>query len=337
MHTLMMKLLRPYMAPADGEGSDLGGAADRGDVLPGDDTKGAAGDKGEAKTADDTKGAAGGDEGGDEDDEGKNTDDQPRGSDGKFAKKEKSNDNLIPKERFNEAVGKERAAREAAERRAAELEARLKREEKSADADKLEKEIEALESKHAKLLLDGKDEEAAKVMKEIRLSERKIATMEAEGKLSAAQARAVEEVRFDAAVAKLEADYPTLNPDSESFDQDIVDIVLAEQERLIRVDRMAPSAALTRAAAKIMTKFQPPATDGGQSKGLAAAKTGEDRKAAQVDKNLDTARRQPASMKDAGKDSDKAGEGKIDVTKLSPAEFAALPESTKRKLRGDDA
>jgi hypothetical protein len=56
----------------------------------------------------------------------------------------------------------------------------------------------------------------------------------------------------------------------------------------------------------------------------------------QVKKNLDTQARQPASMRDVGMDSDKAGvKGDIDVSKLSADEFAALPESTKAKLRGD--
>ena len=71
-------------------------------------------------------------------------------------------------------------------------------------------------------------------------------------------------------------------------------------------------------------------------KGLSAGKTATDRKEAQVAKNLDTQRRQSPSMKDAGMDSDKAGiKDKIDVSKLTPEEFAALPEATKAKLRGD--
>ena len=47
--------------------------------------------------------------------------------------------------------------------------------------------------------------------------------------------------------------------------------------------------------------------------------------------------RQPASLKDAGIDSDKAGQDKadLDVNKLSEAEFNALPAAQLAKLRGD--
>ena len=62
-----------------------------------------------------------------------------------------------------------------------------------------------------------------------------------------------------------------------------------------------------------------------------------DRKQEQVAKNLDTAKRQPASMKDVGLDSDKAGMSSNlpDISKLSAEEFDALPESTKARMRGD--
>jgi hypothetical protein len=66
--------------------------------------------------------------------------------------------------------------------------------------------------------------------------------------------------------------------------------------------------------------------------GLGAAAAGHD----QVSKNLATDKAQPASLHNAGLDSDKAGiNGKVDITKLTADEYAALPESTKAKLRGD--
>ena len=117
--------------------------------------------------------------------------------------------------------------------------------------------------------------------------------------------------------------------------------MLADQARLVQTSRMTPSDALIKAGEKIMKKFGPSAgkdadKDADKERGLAAGK-GDDRRKAQVEKNLDTSKRQPASMKDAGKDSDAAGERKIDVASLTMEEFAALPESTRRKLRGDDA
>lgn len=326
MNPLLKALMHPYLDAAE-EGKDLPGAVDRGDNLEPEA-------KQEPETHDDKVEDFVGKK---EDAEGgEKKDDQPRDEGGKFTKKERPVPDHVPRERMNEAVDRERAAREAAERRAAELEAQLQQEAKSVDVQKMEDAVEALEKQHAKLLLDGEGDKAAAVMKEIRQAERAIARMETEATASRATAAAVEKVRMDATIAGLEASYPAFNPDSEKFDQDLVDIVLAEQARLIQTDRMSPSQALQTAATKIMKKFGPSDEPAKEQKGLGAAGKENDRKQEQVAKNLDTAKRQPASMKDSGKDSDKAGEGKIDVGSLTKSEFDALPESTKRRLRGDD-
>lgn len=322
MSKLLEAMLRPYMKPADDEGGDLPGGTpvDRGDAVEPDDAPA-------AEAPDDKVGDFV-----DKKDEDKENE-PARDEGGKFAKKDRGVPDHVPKSRFDDAVGKERQAREAAEARAAELESRLRQEAKSVDVQKLEDKVEELEKAHAKYLLDGESEKAAAAMKEIRHTERYIARMESDESSSRATAQAVEQVRMESTIASLEAAYPTFNPESESFDQDLVDIVLAEQARLIQTERMAPSKALQTAATKIMNKFAPK-DEAPAAKGLAAAK-GDDRKKDQVAKNLDTARRQPESMRSTGKDSDKAGEGKIDVSTLSAAEFAALPDSTKARLRGD--
>ncbi len=271
---------------------------------------------------------------------------QPRDPTGKFAKKERDVPDHVPKARFDDAVGKERAAREAAEARAAALEALVRKETRSDEVAKAEEAIEGLEAKHTKLILDGEHEAAAKVMREIRHAERQIATFENEEKLTRATSQAVEQVRMDAAIARLESDHPVLNDESEEFDQDLVDLVLAEQMRLINEKRMSPSAALTAAGDKIMKKFsavQPKAKDKDEDEeeakpaGLNAAKDASSRKADQVAKNLDTANNQPPKSSAAGKDSDKAGmkDSLPDLDKLTPEEFEALPASAKAKMRGD--
>lgn len=264
--------------------------------------------------------------------------DQPRDSTGKFAKKD-HDDARVPKARFDEAVGKERAAREAAEARARDLEEMVRKESRTEEVSKAEQAIEALEAKHTKLILDGEHEAAAKVMKEIRHAERQIATFENNEKLGRATSQAVEQVRMEAAIARLESDHPALNQESEVYDQDLVDLVLAEQARLIRELGKTPSAALTDAATKIMRKFgaAQPAKDVPEAKGLAAAKEASSRKADQVAKNLATDKAQPAKGT-SGMDSDKAGiKGELDIDKMTAEEFAALPAATKARLRGDEA
>lgn len=319
MNPLRKALRYTLYAENDGEGNDLPSAQDRGDDIVPPELK-------EPEKHDDKV----------EDFTGEKADEAPRDPDtGKFAKRDRPIPEHVPRERMNEAVNQERAAREAAERRAAELEAQLRQETKSAGIQKMEEAVEALEKEHTKLLLDGEGDKAAAVMKEIRQSERAIARLETQETASVATAQAVEQVRFDAVITHLEATYDALNPNHEAFDPDLVDMVLEKQARLIQTDRMASSAALKAAADKVMGKFAP-REERGESRGLAAGAKDGDRKKGQVEKNLDTARRQPASMKDSGKDSDRAGEQKIDVGSLTASEFDALPESTKRKLRGDD-
>lgn len=244
----------------------------------------------------------------------------------------------IPKSRFDEAVGKEREAREAAERRAAELERRLNqtaaKEVESQNIAKLESEIEALEAKHADLLLDGNTAEAAKVMKQIRMSERQIATAEAEARAEARTTQALEADRLEAAIARIEADHPQFNPDSEVFDEDLVALVVSKQRAFI-AQGMTPSKAMEKAAGDVASRFLKEPEKKVEEKGLSAAKQ-DDRKQKAVEQALDAQKRQPASVRDAGMDSDKMGEKQMpDVSKMSMEEFDALPESTKARLRGD--
>lgn len=260
--------------------------------------------------------------------------DQPRNEKGQFEKKEPR----IPKSRFDEQVGKERDAREAAERRAAELERQLlerqQQEKQSADVEAAEAKIGEMEKEYNKLLLDGEADKASELMSKIRKAERQIATLEAEQRTAQRTTQILESERVELAIAQAESEYPQLNPESEQFDEQIVNFVLAEQQRLIKTQGLAPSKALGRAAESVMKRFAPQEQAAPQ-KGLAKA-AAEDRKAEQVKKNLAASKAQPASMKDSGMDSDKAGAtGLPDPTKMTTEEWAALPEATKARLRGD--
>lgn len=242
---------------------------------------------------------------------------------------------FIPKARFDEQVAKERAGREVAERHLAELQKQLQQVSASADVTKMEDEIVALEKSHAKAMLEGDSDKAAELMSAIRLKERTINIQTSADMSNRAKNEAREEVRMDTAIERLEATYDALNPGSESFDQDLVDFVLARQLQLINNERMTPSMALTAAAKQVMTKMGAVAK-APDTKGLSAAKAASDRKSGQVAKNVDAAKRTPPSMKEVGMDSDKAGvKGDLDVMQMTGEEFAALPEATKSRLRGD--
>ena len=250
---------------------------------------------------------------------------KPRDEKGKF----------IPTSRHKQILESERAGRELAERKLAELQASLKQVDRNANTEKMEGEIVELEKQHSKMLLDGDHEKAAGLMTQIRMKERTIALQEATHLSERAKNEAREEIRMDAAISSLEVTYDALNPQSENFDQDLVDFVLGTQQSLITSERLSPSAALIKAAQKVMNKMGVKA-ESEAAKGLAAGKVAQDRTKAQLEKNIDTAKRQPPSMKDSGIDSDKAGiTGNVDYTKLTAEERAALPAATRARLRGD--
>lgn len=268
--------------------------------------------------------------------ETKGEESKPRDEKGRFAEVK------IPKARFDEAVGKERDAREAAERRAAELERRLAEQQqmqqqsqgRSETIAKLDEQISQMEGKYTELLVDGKTEEALKLMVEIRTLNRQVVRLESQEESTTVVSQTFEAQRFDAAVARLEADHPILNPKSEVYDDDVVQMILLVQRDMVQRQAMPPSDALVLAAEKILARLTPPKAEA-KPEGLGRAEAEERTKKA-VEASLAAQRAQPASMKDAGIDSDKLGEkGLPDVSKMSAEEFAALPETTKARLRGD--
>lgn len=260
-----------------------------------------------------------------------------RDESGKF----KAKDVKIPKQRFDEAVAKEREAREAAEKRAADLEARLQQRERqqaqeatnTAKISELDAKASELQKKHAEHLLDGDAEKAASVMSEIRQIDRQIARIETQAESSTAVSQQLEEERFTLAVAKLEADHPLLNPKSEDYDPDLVEMILGVHAKMVN-NGSTPSQALYDATEKVMKRFAQPAKEE-PKEGLGKAEK-EDRQKKAVEQSLDAQKRQPSPMKDVGMDSDKMGEkGLPDVSKMSVEEYDALPETTKARLRGD--
>lgn len=285
----------------------------------------------------------------DKESEEKEGEDQPRGPDGKFAKKDDGQpaDQRIPKARFDEAVNKERERAEAAERRLAELEARLTKSEptkptvdpRTAEVDTLDSKIVELHAKRDGFLADGNAEKASELLREIRAEERKLMRLEAEmiaeEKAGRATSQASEESLVDGVVATLESTYEVLRKGSETYNERMIDLVVAEQQRLMATG-LSPSKALLKAGTDIMELV-------GQKKTTETKDEtkGEDLKESRrkeaLAKNLDTAKRQPGALKDVGLDSNAAGAKSVnlEVDKMTDKEFGALSEEQLANLRGD--
>ena len=258
---------------------------------------------------------------------------------GKFAPKPKGDEGAtIPKARFDSAVQKERERAETAERLLAEATKANNQIQRNADVTKLEADVGELREQEHKALIQGDSAKARELAAEADRLNRQIAIQQAGDMTAAAKDAALESMRMELAVENIEANYPQLDENSEEFDQDITDDVLDKQRGYMERERLSPSKALLKAVKYVMGRQAPAvAAEEPAKTGLSAASKGQDRKTAAVAKNLDAAARQPASTKPVGADSDKHGQTKDipEASQMTFAEFSALPDATKSKMRGD--
>lgn len=354
--TLMMMMARLYMAPAGDDGGAAGGGAsvDRGDDFvpePENEEEAAALAAQQAAAA----AAAGKTEPTAEEAEaarvalglgaGKPEVKEPKEGETEEEKEAKGakKDTRIPLNRHTEILNRERAAREAAEAEVAKLKQGQQVVTLNAEITKLEDKVAGLETRYAEALAEGKTKEAADLMKEIRTSERSIIQQRAAFDTQVATAQAVEQVRYDTTVERLETAYPQLKPGSEDFDAEVVKEVLDLQEAF-ELKGLPASAALQKAVGYVIkpetkkqedaTKVTPRVTEDDAAAALAAkaARETEARK-----RNASAANAQPPAMGKVGANGDAAG-GVLDakaVIKMPFEKFVQLDDETLSRMRGD--
>lgn len=229
----------------------------------------------------------------------------------------KEEQHLIPKFRFDSAQQRARDAEaEVARLRGVMTETQ----EKVVEGD--EDPFAALDKRHSQAIADGDLDLASSITAETRSLERKAMRVEMTNTANETQAAASEQVRVDATIQALNVQFPVLDPDSETYAQDKVDEVLALQDAFMLSGRPAAQA-LNEAARYVFPNVGlPPEVE--------VKKT-------DVDKNIDTANRQPPDLTKVGQDSNSLGklEDAPDATMLSEEEFDALPEAAKKRMRGD--
>jgi len=255
------------------------------------------------------------------------------------AKADKEKGIMIPKARFDEGIKKARTEAEAALKRLAEAEAKLKESEGKVNAEQVESDIDKLEEDLEKARADGNAEKAAALRKQIRGKVQLLADARADAKANMAVAIAVEKVKYESVVSKMEEVHPELNPDdTDNYDQEKVDEVL-ELKEAFEAAGHASSAALDKALKHVYKGGKGPEKDTkAAAEAEAKAKAEAEKRTAEAAKRgLDTKNAQPADAK-AGADSDKGGKtgSTKDTARMSDSEFNKLTEDEKRKLRGDD-
>lgn len=333
MNKLLLKLLGPYLAPTDDTGSSNGGA-DRGDDFiateDDDETAQAAAAAKADPTATETdedkalKGLAAGAP-------------KEEGEDDKDDKKGPKKDSRIPLARHKEILERERSAREAAEVELAKLREGQQVAKVNTQINASEAKVSDLEEKYAELLAEGKTKEATATMREIRQLERTIIEQKAEFTTQVAQAQAVEQVRFDMTVERLETAYPQLKPGADEFDKELVGEIL-EMKDAFQLKGYTPSQALQKAVGYVIkpeTKKQETATT--VTPRVDADKVAKDREVDARKRNAAAANAQPPALGKAGADSDKAG-GVLDAKtaiKMKYDDFVKLSDDDLARMRGD--
>lgn len=256
----------------------------------------------------------------------------------KAEKEEKKREARIPESRHKAILEKEREKRAELERQLAKYQQGGQIADMNAEITAAENSIVAMDKEHARLLSDGEIDKAAALMQKIRHTERQIAEARSDLKIQAAEIRATERVRYNTTLERIEAAFPTLNPDHESFDADLSDEVIDLMEAY-KLKGYTPTVSLQKAVKALVeprTTKQELATSVAprvSEKDLAA-----ERKAGAVGKTRDAVAKTPPRLNSTGVDSEKLGSSMSaqDIMKLSQSEFAKLSEETLARLRGDE-
>ena len=248
-------------------------------------------------------------------------------------------DSRIPLSRHKEILEKEREQRASLERQLAQYQNGQQVANVNEEITALENSVLKLEKEYANLLTDGEIDKATAVMQQIRKAERDMAESKSDMKIHAAEIRATERARYNTALERVEAAFPTLNPDHDDYDEAAMAEV-ADLKSAYEMKGLTPTAALQKAVKMIVeprTTRQEVATSSNPrvgEKDIAA-----ERKKDAVEKTVKAVGKTPPSLSRVGLDGDKLGGGANSaeaVMRMSQKEFAQLSEESLAKMRGDD-
>lgn len=248
---------------------------------------------------------------------------------------------MIPKHRYDTAARLRREAEERARRLEAEV-ASLKAA-RPADApapapagaaqpsaiEQLEEQIADLDREIAKAAADGETDRQVELMGKARKLDRQLVSAQLEAsvaeRIQSIGPATIEDLRYDEMVAAAEHEHPEINPDAENYDEakaaEVIELKDAFEARGARA-----TAALEKALRYVF----------GEREAKPTKPVGEGRKP-DLRKAADAANKLPPDITATGLDGDRAGKTTVmpTVEKLSDADFAALPQETLRRLRGD--
>jgi hypothetical protein len=192
--------------------------------------------------------------------------------------------------------------------------------------------LETLYEQVEELRADAKTKEAAAAQREIDKLNRELATMQATAVATHVTTATRDNLVYDSMLDVVEATFPQLQPGHEEFDPKLV----AELDFQVKAYEGAglPGPAALRRAVSLLFRVDPwspkKAEPAPAKKDEVVAKPVD--KSKQVAKAKDHETRQPPATDKVGGNVD---DQHVNVASLSDAEFDALPESKKARLRGD--
>lgn len=258
-------------------------------------------------------------------------------------KKPAKGEKAIPLDRHKAILERERAARKTLEEQLAAASQGQAVKKTNEELTALENEVMGLEDQYNRALIDGKTDEATKLFRQIRQTERQITERKAGFEIQAAEARAIEKVRYDTTLERIEEAYPQINPDDDRFDEGLAQEMVEMRDAYLTRGH-SRSDALQKAVKYILK----PMTQKQKDAVSVTARVSEEDKAAALrderakgsrEKAAEAAGKQPPNTSSIGRDSDRAGGGILDaksVLKMSQMDFAKLDEKELARMRGDD-
>lgn len=242
------------------------------------------------------------------------------------AESKSSKKQMVPKARLDEVLAKQKALQK-------QLDEMTAQNEKSAEAPDAY-DFDSKEVEYQNMVLDGETEKAVALRREIRKAERAQLEFEMRQEMNQTVSKDRQMTALQNAAAAMEEAYPVFDSNSDVFDQEITNEVVDLRDAFILKGYDAVDA-LSKAVKYVVKDHDlDQAQESVPSLAGKAQKPDElARKRAQVSKKLRAAEAQPPEL--PGESSSNHGDKGFDLSSMTEEEFAALPEATLRRIRGD--
>ena len=233
---------------------------------------------------------------------------------------------MVPKARLDEVLAKQKALQK-------QLDEVNAANEKAEDAPEAY-DFDTKEVEYQNMVLDGETDKAVALRREIRKADRAELEYEMRQEMNQTVTKDRQVNALQQAANAMEETYPVFDSNSEEYNEDYTNEVVELRDAFI-VQGFEAVDALSKAV-NFVVKDRDLGLQPEEAPSLAGKAKSVDevaKKRAQVKKKLRAAEAQPPEL--PGESSSQHGEKGIDLATLTEEEFAALPEATLKRLRGD--